>query len=206
MNLLKMIIPRQVLGFKTGASTEFKAPTIRDAMLIFLEAKFRLLDVNNWFLICGESGAEFRLTDDEGNPVEKNKPEVGNLIRIKLPAPPNKAGDGYDWVRIEKLEDLEDKSSDEELCGFRVRPVRSPYSKSDASSHFYTSNATSTFLVYRKREVIHVYERGRNELPNTTGSFLNRLRNLIVAIFASFGFSKPQWKNLVRGVLNAPSY
>lgn len=206
MSLLRKIIPRQIIGFKTGASVEFIAPTTGDAKVLFLECKWRLLNINNWYLICGEKGSEFQLTDDDGNPLEKDSPEVGNLIRVKLPSPPNAEGDGYDWVRIEKLEATEDTSADEELYGFRVRPVSNPTTKTDARSHFYTGEATSTFLVYRKKNKISVYQRGRNELPNHTGSFINKIRDLLVALLALLGFSKPQWKRLVKGVLNQPNY
>src|SRR4051812_43542696 len=100
MSLLRKIIPRQIIGFKTGASANFKAPSINDAKVIFLEAKFRLMNINDWHLICGEAGSEFRLTNDEGVPIEADAPKVGDLIRIKSPASINKTGDGYDWVRI----------------------------------------------------------------------------------------------------------
>jgi hypothetical protein len=206
MSLLRKIIPRQVVGSKTGSSAKFESPSPSDAKTLFIDAKHRLQQINSWYLLCAETGAEFQLTDDEGNALETGPPDVGNLIRIKLPAPPNKMGDGYDWVRVEKLEELEDTTTDEQLFGFRVRPIDSPYSRTDARSHFYTSEATSTFVVYRKSNVIEVLERGRKEVPNVTGNFLDKLRNLVVAIPAMLGFSKPQWQHLVNGILNPPKY
>jgi len=206
MSLVEKIIPKQITGFKTGSRASFTAPTKSDAKNLFADARHRLQNINSWFLICGETGAHFQLTDEDGNAMENHSPAVGNLIRIKLPAPPNEDGNGYDWVRIEKLEEDEDVAKDEQIFGFRVRPVGNPGKRTDATSHFYTSEATSTFLVYRKENVVSVLERGRNESPNTSGNFFNRLRNFVVAITASFGFSKPQWKTLVSGVLNAPAY
>lgn len=206
MSLLKKIIPRQFTGSKTSADAEFEAPSISEAKALFMDAKHRLININSWFLICSEQGAQFQLTDEDGNSVESGTPLVGNLIRIKLPAPPNEKGDGYDWVRIEKLEEDEDTTTDEQIFGFRVRPVANPGNRTDASSHFYTSEATSSFVVYRKKNFISVLERGRNEIPNPDGTFMNKIRNLLIAITAMLGFSKPQWKHLVEGVLNAPKY
>jgi hypothetical protein len=131
-------------------------------------------------------------------------PVKGNLIRIKLPAPPNQQGDGFDWVRIEEFENSKDLLKDEELFGFRVRPVENPLSRSGESAHFYTSDATSSFLVMRKSCTISAMEKGRNEVPNASGSFLNKIRNILIAIPAMLGLSKPQWKNLTDGILNPP--
>ncbi len=201
MSLLKKIIPDQQVGSKTGATSSFDLKNKFSAIKLFNTAKYRLLDVNHWYDICGRKGAEFQLTDDKGNILDSAIPDIGNLIRIKLPAPPNAKGDGYDWVRIEKFENLKDLSKDEDLYGFRVRPVSNPNNRSGESAHFYTNDATSTFLIYRRGSKVFAMERGRNELPNASGSFLNKIRNFLVAIPAMLGFSKPQWKSLVEGIL-----
>lgn len=203
MNLLKQLIPDQHSGAKTGATSTLNFKNKFIAIKSFNTAKYRLLDVNHWFNLCGRKGAEFQLTDESGNALQTTIPEVGNLIRIKLPAPPNPKGDGYDWVRIEKFENLKNTAKDEDLYGFRVRPVSNPFNRSGDSAHFYTSEATSSFLIYRKGCVVSALERGRNEKPNTSGSLLNKLRNFFVALPAMLGLSKPQWKNLVDGILGS---
>lgn len=201
MSIIENIVPKQIKGARTGATSRKKAPSIRLAMKQFQSARQRLLDINSWYELCGKKGAEFQLTDQNGNPLYGTEPQVGHLIRIKLPAPPNGSGDGYDWVRIEKFESSTSEENSQELYGFRVRPVSNPKERSGESAHFYTSDATSTFLVLRQGETLYAIERGRNEKPNPAGGFFNKLRNILVAIGAMLGFAKPQWKMLTSGIL-----
>jgi hypothetical protein len=204
MNLVKQLVPQQKTGQKTGATSKLKAPTRHAALVLFAESKSRLLDINNWQKLCGNKGAEFQLTDENGIHLNTKKPETGNLIKIKLPAPANQNGDGYDWVRIEKFESAKDLIKDEELFGFRVRPVSNPNNRTSGSAHFYTNEASSTFLIYRISSVVYAMELGRNEKPNPTGSLLNKIRNFAIAIVAMLGLSKPQWKSLTDGILRPP--
>lgn len=201
MNLLSQIIPKQKKGLQTGATSNVEFDSRHTAVTVFNRAKERLTDINNWYHLCGDKGAEFQLTDAKGNPLFKIKPKVGDLIRIKLPAPPNREGEGYDWVRIEKFEEDKDLMKDEEVFGMRVRPVDNPRNKSSVSGHFYKDDATSTFLVLRKTSVVYAMERGKNEVPNANGSLLNKVRNLLIAIPAMLGLSRPQWKSLTDGLL-----
>jgi hypothetical protein len=199
------IVPKQVTGSRTGATSKLKTASAEAAEKLFTEAKTRLLDINNWYRFCGKKGAEFCLTDARGNPLRQTHPETGNLIRIRLPAPSNEKGDGYDWVRIEAWENSKDPAKDEETLGFRVRPVSNPADRSNESAHFYTREATSSFLVKRKGMTVYALERGRNEKPNPTGGLLNKLRNTIVALAAMIGLSVPQWKLLTAALLEPKS-
>jgi hypothetical protein len=200
------LVPPHKEGGRTGASAKEDAETRHDAIILFNEAKRRLLDINHWHKLVGKSSAIFQLTDSQGNPLNAKEPEVGNLIRIQLPAPPNKQGDGYDWVRIEKFESQKIFLKDEEVFGFRVRPVQNPGTNSDRNSaHFYTSDATSTFIVVRNANTVMAMERGRNEKPNTGArSLFNKIRNSVIAVAAMAGLANPQWKGLVNGLLKGP--
>jgi len=196
------ILPKQKTGGHTGVTSRRTAATRHEALQLFNACKMRLLNINSWKKICGDKGAEFWLTDEQGTLINDITPKIGNLIRIKLPAPENKTGDGFDWVRIETFENSKDLVKDEEVFGFRTRPVPNPNQKESESAHFYTGDATSTFLIIRNSATITVIERGRNEIPNIFGSFFAKLRNLVIAIPAMLGFSKPQWKMLADGILN----
>ncbi|MBC7694990.1 MAG: hypothetical protein H7141_06025 [Burkholderiales bacterium] len=202
-NPVSHIVPSQKKGNHTGAKAHLKTASVDEAIKLFGQAKHRLLDINSWQKISGKGSAEFRLTDKNGHVLKSNRPRVGNLIRIKLPAPGNKLGSGYDWVRIEVFKHVKDILKDEEVYGFRVRPIKNPLKQTETSAHFYTSDASSTFLLKRTSEILSVMEIGRNEIPNTHPvSFLNKIRNMIVAFSASLGLAKPQWKKLVKGILN----
>jgi hypothetical protein len=205
MKILHSIVPKQKIGAHTGATAKVTNNSRHDAIVLFNACKNRLLDINNWYHYSGDTGARFVLTDATGKVVEKVTPKKGDLIRIQLPAPPNKDGDGYDWVRIEEFEEKKEQLKDEELFGFRVRPVRGPNVPGKDSSHFYTSDATGTFIVLRRSSTVYVMERGRNEKPNFTGDLIDKLRNTTIALAAILGLAKPQWKNLVKGILHPPA-
>lgn len=196
------IVPKQKIGSHTGARCTVKTKNSEEAIALFEQAKQRLLNVNAWQKLCGTGSAEFKLTDKKGHLIGYKKPRIGNLIRIKLPAPSNKSGSGYDWVRIEAFKHTKDLVKDEEQYGFRVRPVQNPFKNTNESAHFYTSDASSTFLLKRHGAILSAMEIGRNEIPNSRpSSFLNKVRNVIVAIAAMAGLAHPQWKKLVTGVL-----
>jgi hypothetical protein len=200
------IIPTHQKGFRTGASTHEEKATRHDAILLFEIAKSRLLNVNNWHRLCGPPTGEFRLTDDKGNEVSRNEARVGDLIRIKLPAPKNAEGGGYDWVRVEEFENRKDLLKDQDIFGFRVRPVKSPFAgEKNAEAHFYTSSATSTFLVMRVSSKVTAMEKGRNEVANNKpGALFSKVRNLFLSVGAWLGLSHSQWSKLVRGVIKGP--
>jgi len=198
------LIPAHYKGVKTGASTYAESPTRHDAILLFEEAKKRLLNINKWHELCGEGSAVFQLTDSNGNEINR-RPETGDLIRIKLPAPSNDSGDGYDWVRIEEFENTKDLLKDQDIFGFRVRPVQNPLDNSADTAHFYKSTATSTFVIVRTSSTVTALERGRNEVANNgTLSLFGKIRNLIISAGAWLGISKLQWGKLVKGIIKGP--
>lgn len=187
--------PPQVTGRESGATAEKNMSSAAKAVELFTIARRRLLDINNWKKYSGVLSAEFKLTDMDGNPLE-GPPQVGNLIRIDLPGPGPRKGDGYDWVYIEEIQDQTD------FTGMRVRPVAAPTSDENATSHFFTDAATSTFLVKREGTKVIASELGKNEVPNTeTQHIIDKIRNTLVAVSASHGASFPQWKSLMEGFL-----
>lgn len=205
MEAISEMIPKQVVGSQTGATSKLKLNSRHDALQHFQATCKRLLDINNWQKLCGGSGAGFTLTNEAGDPLHTADPKIGNLIRIKLPAPANKEGDGFDWVRIEEFEDSRSLLNDSDVFGFRVRPVENPQNKTGNSAHFYTDDATSTFLIVRYSHTVFALERGKNEVANDSDSFLASVRNKLVALFAMIGLSKPQWQKLMDGLLDHPN-
>lgn len=197
------LIPLQTKGGHTNVTSMLRLHSIADASARFRQSCERLKNVNAWERICEIPGAEFRLTDAEGQVLQHSLPGVGQLIRIRLPGPGNKQGDGYDWVRIEETEDAKHLITDEEVYGFRVRPVHAPGKPGTGVAHFYTADATSTFLVVRSGLAVYAVERGRNEVPNLSSSLLNKLRNIMISLSAMAGLAKPQWKGLANGLLHS---
>lgn len=203
--MAKNIIPAQEKGTHNGASKSVTYDTREEALEALTIAKTRLLDINSWSKIAGTGSASFQLTDAQGNFIYDQVPQVGNLIRIDLPGPGNPSGEGYDWVRIEAFDEIQDVDKDQEIYGFRIRPTHNPIHPKEESAHFYTEDTTGSFLITRFENKVTAAEKGRNEvLNNDTDSFITNVRNTLVVFSAMLGFSVFQWQKFVDGLLQGP--
>jgi hypothetical protein len=200
---IERLLPPQVKGKSTMTSAQVMAGKEVDAKFVFERATKRLLDVNEWTDHCGALSAGFQLTDDEGEPL-KGRAVVGDYIRIDIPGPATEEGRGYDWVKIEKIE--QPAAPDAEagsISLMQVRPCANPQLKdSDAIAHFLEDSATSTFIIEREGRKVTATVYGRNEVPNTAHpGVADKVRNAAVGTLGAIGLSKIQWKALVEGLL-----
>ena len=193
-------VPGQYKGAEsfTKACKQYRTNVLADAA--FGKACTRLFDINRWNEIAG-GGAIFRLADNDGNQVLR-QPAEGDLISINISSvPANDAGDGREWVRIENITGNGDRG--EHVRAIVVRPCNSPLNGSHSTAHFFTPDATSTFMVTRHDKEVCAMVIGKNETPNTNAQTLwDRVRNVFVGLAAMAGLNKPQWKKLVRGFLD----
>lgn len=199
-DIKEKIIPPQREGGKKDFEHKVTAMDLDDARKLFVIARNRLLNVNHWHDVAGFS-AKFHLTDQQGNDVERTA-EDGDHFRIALPAPGPNEGDGEDWVMIEQIEDKSDSQGPYESIAFRVRPAQNPKKGGENVAHFFSEEATSTFLVERREKEVLAAVYGRNEKPNTkTTNVVDKVRNAIVGVTAIAGLSNIQWKNLIHGLI-----
>jgi hypothetical protein len=197
------MIPPQNKGSRLDTEHEVKAGNELEAKRLFDLAASRLLDVNCWDELCGPASAVFRLTDDHGNEITRPA-KMGDHFKIDVPGPGPAAGEGYDWVRIEALDDQRNPASNDESLTMRVRPSSSPRNANPDTAHFFSPEATSSFSVVRRGNVVRAEVHGRNETPNTeTETSVDKVRNAVVGTGAQVGMSKPQWKSLVKGLLSS---
>jgi hypothetical protein len=195
-------IPAQHTGKKLDTEHTVEAPTPEAAKELFQLAANRLLDVNCWDKLCGPLSATFRLTDARGNEISRPA-QPGDHFKIDVPGPGPVSGEGYDWVRIEALDDKRSSSPDYERVTVRVRPAESPLNPDTDTAHFFREDATSSFVVERKGNRVTAAVHGRNEVPNTTvDKTVDKMRNAVVGVGALAGFSEPQWNSLVKGLLD----
>lgn len=194
------LVPPQKAGSRTGATMSVETLTRHQARFLFAKAKLRLMDVNQWSCLCGTTAINFRITDAEGQLLDTANPEIGNLIRISCSV--NDDESSHYWVRIEQFEDHKDEFVDEEHAGFRVRSVKSPLD-AEEDACFYEEHQTSTFLIIRKGNSVIALERGRNEqMHNEPVSFFAKVRCMLVSLRSMAGFSDPQWKKLMKGIIH----
>lgn len=195
------IIPDNQSGASSDTSHEVIVSTVEAANILFKTAKKRLLDVNNWHQLCGKASAVFQLTDEKGNKVYRSA-QLGDHFKINIPGPGSSTGEGNDWVQIEAIEHTVNDNI--EVLAMRVRPTDNPRNEMEDVAHFFTDEASSTFSVSKQGNKIIAAVNGRNEKPNTKADkFTDKVRNALVATGAMIGLNKPQWKSLVKGLLEA---
>ncbi|UHO40153.1 hypothetical protein H5J24_09220 [Chryseobacterium capnotolerans] len=197
--------PKQIKGVpeqKSGGFHDTETYVAFEKVLLPLKyeiLKTRFFSVNLWKSYCGEPFAAFKLCDLKGTPVERD-PQKGDFVRINIPGPGETESKGYDWVEITDICYYEDTVS--ESITMTCRPSRNPENKSSHIAHFYSSNATSTFMIQRSATHLKAAVYGRNESPNYNATIIDIIRNLIVAIGGMLGVAKIQWKKLADGLLD----
>jgi hypothetical protein len=192
-------IPPNKTGAKSDTVSEIEFESDHLAKAHFITVRKRFLDVNSWELFAGEDKAEFSHRNAKGELLLR-KPEIGDYFSIKVPGLHNPTGDGFDWVRVEYVE--EEKEPASECVYFRVRPAPNPTKPDETTAHFFDHKATSNFLIKREGRKITAEVHGRNEVPNTENlNVLEKIRNSLVAAGGIIGGSKFQWKSLTEGLL-----
>lgn len=195
--------PEQIEGGRSDNYSTTYCSNIAEAKKLYEAAKNRLLAVNKWGQICDTLlTADFTLCDGSGNPV--NRPiKEGDHFRINIGPVGTEAGDGYDWVQVERIQIQEDDAKDSEWTSVRVRPATNPLNKESTTAHFFSDKATSTFTVRRTACDVIAEIHGRNERPNTTtNAITDTLRNQVVAGLAVSFFSDAQWKALANALVD----
>jgi hypothetical protein len=193
------IVPPQQSGQQIDAESTVEGATVEEARELYNRAKNRLLDINHWQQLAGKLLASFQLTDAQGHEVNRTV-QQGDYLKIDIPGPGSKSGEGNDWVRVEAVE--ERFEGDMESMGIRVRPTGNPGSETGDTSHFYNADSTSNFTVTREgtRVTAGIYD--RNIKPNTQAhNTADKIRNTVVGAGAMAVFSKIQWKQLAEGLL-----
>jgi hypothetical protein len=199
MDAQKDLVPEQRKGNESNTESSKSCGSTEQAKSLFKQLKQRLLDVNHWHDLAGALTANFRLTDPDGNNVNRTV-QKGDHFRIDIPGPGTVTGEGYDWVQVEEIS--ETVNDDSETVAIRVRPATNPNNEKTDTAHFFREDATSSFVVKREGNKLVAAVYGRNEKPNTkTDSLIDKARNVAVATGAVTGGAKLQWKSLVEGLL-----
>ena len=191
-------IPAQESGSEMNAVQEVTFNSAAEANAFYEIAKQRLLNVNNWDDVAKVPSSTFILCGPSGEPVSRAV-QLGDFLKIDIPGPGTSTGDGYDWVKVEFIEEQHQDGAD--IMSFRVRPTDNPQSPEKAIAHFFDDAATSTFQVKKIGNAVTAEVHGRNETPNTqTDHIVDNIRNTMVGLGAKIGASYPQWKGLVAGI------
>ncbi|AKK74133.1 hypothetical protein OK18_17330 [Chryseobacterium gallinarum] len=192
-------VPRQISGgFHDTESEKQFAPELLPLKFEILKRRFFM--INHWQSYCGSAFAAFKLYDSNAGPVDRD-PQKGDFIRIDIPGPGEPEARGYDWVEILEICYYQDSFS--ETIMIICKPSRDPKNKKSSHiAHFYSSKATSTFMISKTSSHLKTAVYGRNESPNFKAKFIDVIRNLLVAAGGIMGIAKIQWKVLTDGFLD----
>ncbi len=195
------LVPQNIEGKHTDLKFSTDLKTADEAIRCFQRASKRMLNPSIWHDLCGPLSAKFKLVTEKGMDPHRLA-EINDYFRIDIPGPGTKAGSGYDWVKVEAIEDHSFAGAEQESAGLRVRPCRQPGKGQEAVAHFFQNKATSTFIIHRKGNVVSACYHGRNELANTqTDSTTDNIRNAIISSGALSGLSEAQWLSLLKAFL-----
>jgi hypothetical protein len=171
-------------------TSEQTYPDELSARQAFAHSKDKLFNVDAWSDLPGLSST-FNLYDQSGNRKQASKPEVGDYIWIDLPGPVPE-----NWVQVISLREEHNAAS------FTVRPSENPQQKESEgkqeTAHFFTQEATSTFIVELEGSRLIAKEIGKDEAINNQGEEAGN-RGVINTLIAGGGwafFQKVQWQKL----------
>ena len=185
------LVPAQLHGNEKNIAYNIDVKTVEDAEDWFVDAKERLLDVNNWKKYSAGISMDFKLTDIHGK-VLNRKAHNHDHIRIDMPA---QAG-GFDWVAIEALEYDDYPDMDIETFAMRVRPGNDPANKQDSTA---IGDATSTIVIERIGKKLIASYHGRNE--SSKNSNAQQEHNTTENAFW-LGLSDTEWAKLIKGLID----
>lgn len=193
------IIPDQYTGKEINTEATIELGSEEEAKSFFKVAKARLIDVNNWHQVAGTLSATFQLVDKNGQEVQRPV-QKSDYFKIDIPGPGPKAGEGFDWVTVEEM--IEVNNQDVESTGIRVRPTSSPLNANEDVAHFYSTESNSSFIVTRENKKVIATVSDTNTKPNKDSeSLTDKIRDVAVGMGALSAFSKIQWQHLVDGLI-----
>jgi hypothetical protein len=197
--VMENAIPAQEQGNEMNVVDKATFDSLEQASEFYKVVKERLMNVNQWDEISNLPSATFQLCDSTGTIVDRQA-QLGDYFKIDIPGPGTSTGEGFDWVKVEFIE--EEEVNGVNLLSIRVRPAANPNTPDPQTAHFFKDTATSTFQVRRNHNEVSAEVHGRNEEPNTdTSHIIDNARNSLVGISATLGMSFPQWKGLVSGLV-----
>jgi hypothetical protein len=193
------LVPANVSGKSVDLEESVVEKSIEAAENTYNRACARLLNPPIWHQLAGTLSAAFELQSADAEKADRLA-EVNDYLKINIPGPGNSAGDGYDWVKVEAIEENTLPGAEASFA-MRLRSSENPGHTEKGTAHFFKEDATSTFVVKRMGSKVIATYHGRNEMPNTEGELTDKIRNTLVASGAALGLSELHWKALLKGLL-----
>ena len=194
------IIPYNNKGKAVDIEHAIEENSAEGAIKMYERARLRIVNPLIWHLLTGAFGAKFDLYSTRPNDT-KRLAKVDDYFKIDIPGPGLVSGEGFDWVKVELLEENSEPDC-EVSTAMTLRASCNPQKPDEGTAHFFDGEATSTFIIKRIGKTVYASYHGRNEIANTVNiPLLDKLRNKVVATGAEAGLSELQWEALIKGFL-----
>ena len=201
MSVLKdlSIVPENKIGKAVDIEHNITVDE-NEAIHVYRIARERLLHPGCWQKLSGSASATFELISN--NVISQEEAKENDHLKIDVPGPGAAEGDGYDWVKVETIEEDKVPETDNSIA-LKLRASPNPNNDKTSTAHFFKEDATSTFIIKLKGNTLTASYYGRNEVPNVEDvSIIDKVRNTLVAAGAAIGLSEIQWNSLVKGLLD----
>ena len=197
---LKKQIPIQKVGKCSDTYSSLEIKELNNPDIAYKSIKHRLLDVNNWAHYATLTNADFILLDNNGNNLEGLVTE-DCFMKVRFSRLQKIISARHDYVRVHRIFNVPDFFDDALIM--QLIPAHNPTKPGTEIGHFFTAEASNTFVLYRDNDKIHLSVHGRNEVPNfKVSKTTKKLRNMVFAALGIVAVSKVQWKSLAHGLLN----
>ncbi|WP_162087041.1 hypothetical protein [Chryseobacterium aquaeductus] len=199
---IQHLLPINFTGSENNALSFVICNSETEALKKFQLLSRKLLEVNNWKTNAGRNPTQFYLFNREND--KSAVAQLNDLIKIKMPAPKNNIGNGFDWVAVSKIQTIDQTQMIVFLL--EMKPHSCAESAKGTIAHFYTEKASNTFILAKKDNTIQFSIHGRNEKPNVNKTeVISSVRNLFVASGGIFGGSKIQWEDFTKEFIKSTS-
>lgn len=197
---LKKLIPIQRIGKCSDTYSSLKIKELNNPDIAYKSIRNRLLNVNKWAHYAALTNADFILLDSNGNALDGLAAE-GCFIKVRFSRFQKIISAKHDFVRIKSIITVRNIFGDAVVM--QLQPTHNPAKSGSEIDHFFTDEASNTFVLYRDDAKIHLSIHGRNERPNfKVSKTTKKIRNMVFAALGVFGVSKVQWESLAHGLLN----
>ncbi len=195
------LVAEQLEGLEKDINQSILTDTIEDAEDFFVDAKERLLDVNNWKRYGGAGMPEFSLSDHHGNPISR-RAHKGDCIKVTPFNNPDFDAAEPIWVAIEAIEydDYPDLSA--ESFAIRVRQTI-PLVFNDSNSLVINAyqTATSTLVIERTGKKLAANYHSRNDMAEMAVGMYVDEQSIKSNTSTWMGISDVQCTNLLKGFI-----
>ncbi len=189
---LKKLIPVQKIGKCTDTFSSLEINELNNPDIAYKSIKNRLLDVNNWAHYATLTNADFILLDDKGHKIDRLVAQ-GDFMKVRFSRLQKIISARHDYVRVNSIITVPTIFGDAVVM--QLQPAHNPSKPGFEIDHFFTAEASNTFVLYRDAAKIHLSVHGRNEVPNfKVSKTIKKIRNMLFAVLGILAVSKVQWK------------